>query len=179
MPVAHPVPAMAGRAIRAQYRQHLTHSVCVLATLSPSLERRGQGWLISHPTIPHSETYTFLSYKCKRKIHFLLSLCKYFVSLHPTRSSPPLSSQRRLPEQKGREGQILLEKDVYETLSSTSESRKFKTRRERNWNVHIGCIVPCPLAMVGGLYNISRRGLSRVAYPGQGNARARMWDKRV
>ncbi len=27
-------------------------------------------------------------------------------------------------------------------------------------------------------YNIARRGLSRVAYPGQGNARARMWDRR-
>ena len=26
--------------------------------------------------------------------------------------------------------------------------------------------------------NISRRGPSRVAYPGQGDARARMWDKR-
>ena len=31
----------------------------------------------------------------------------------------------------------------------------------------------------GCLYNISRRGLSQVAYPGQGNARARMWDKRT
>ena len=29
-----------------------------------------------------------------------------------------------------------------------------------------------------GLYNISRRGLSRVAYPGQGDARARVWDER-
>ena len=28
------------------------------------------------------------------------------------------------------------------------------------------------------LYNISRRGLTRVAYPGQGNARARQWDRR-
>ena len=31
---------------------------------------------------------------------------------------------------------------------------------------------------VSCLYNISRRGLSRVAYPGQGNARAHTRDKR-
>ena len=29
------------------------------------------------------------------------------------------------------------------------------------------------------MYNILRRGLTRVAYPGQGNARARAWDKRT
>ena len=31
---------------------------------------------------------------------------------------------------------------------------------------------------VSKVYNTSRHGLSLVAYPGQGNARARAWDKR-
>ena len=39
--------------------------------------------------------------------------------------------------------------------------------------------VYCTLsAGVADSFNMSRRGLSRVAYPGQGNARALTWDKR-
>ena len=76
----------------------------------------------------------------------------------------------------GEEGQTFVVKGRLQTLSSASESRKFKHLKIRNRNVHIGCIVPCSYFMSG--LNISRRGLSRVAYPGQGNARARMWDKR-
>ena len=57
------------------------------------------------------------------------------------------------------------------TLSLAVESRKFNSPEDkRNRNVRVGCIVP--------IYYISRRGLTRVAYPGQGNARARRWDKR-
>ena len=74
------------------------------------------------------------------------------------------------------EGKILLEKDVYETLSSTCRSRKSKAQKIRNGGVHNGCIVCC-LFFANG-FSISRRGLSQVAYPEQGNARARTWDKR-
>ena len=59
--------------------------------------------------------------------------------------------------------EILLEKGRLRTLSSTWRSRKSSTRRERNRNVRVGCIVPC--CIVSKFYNTSRRGLSRVAYP--------------
>lgn len=43
--------------------------------------------------------------------------------------------------------------------------------RERNWNVYVGCIV--------SYYNISRRGLTRVAYLDEGAMREpETWDKR-
>ena len=70
-----------------------------------------------------------------------------------TRSSP-----------KGTEGQTLVVKGRLRTLSSAVESRKFWPQKVRNRNVHIGCIVPCSLFAVCSI-NISRRGLSRVAYP--------------
>ena len=56
-------------------------------------------------------------------------------------------------------GQYFVVKGRLRTLSSVCESRKFQsTRRERNRNVHIGCIALC-LSHIGSL-NISRRGLS-------------------
>ena len=45
----------------------------------------------------------------------------------------------------GRTSQSLVEKGRLQTLSSTCRSRKSKLRRERNRNVHIGCIVPYSL----------------------------------
>ena len=66
------------------------------------------------------------------------------------------------------------------TLSSTVESRKFKSRRnatERPRWVYYTLLIHARRGMQI-MYNISRRGLTRVAYPGQGNARARQWDKR-
>jgi len=83
-----------------------------------------------------------------------------------TRSSP-----------KGTEGQTLVVKGRLRTLSSDVESRKFNAKKRRSRNVHFGCIVPYTLSVVCSL-NISRRGLSRVAYPWQGDARALHRDKR-
>ena len=73
-------------------------------------------------------------------------------------------------------------KDVNETLSSASRSRKSKAQKKRNLSSMLGVLYPScrcfSKANASSLYNTSRRGLSRVAYPEQGNARARMWDKR-
>ena len=72
----------------------------------------------------------------------------------------------------GREGQDILVKGRLRTLSSRSKSRKFKlSSKERNRNVCVGCIVAC--------YNISWRGLTRVACPKREAMREpRTWDKR-
>ena len=77
----------------------------------------------------------------------------FLVPLPTTRSSP-----------KGKVGQTLVVKGRLRTLSSAVESRKFWPQKVRNRNVHIGCIVPYMLFVVCSI-NISRRGLSRVAYP--------------
>ena len=72
----------------------------------------------------------------------------------------------------GREGQDILVKGRLRTLSSRSKSRKFElSSKERNRNVYVGCIV--------SYYNISRRGLTRVAYLDEGAMREpETWDKR-
>ena len=72
----------------------------------------------------------------------------------------------------GREGQDILVKGRLRTLSSRSKSRKFElSSKERNRNVCVGCIVAC--------YNISWRGLTRVACPKREAMREpRTWDKR-
>ena len=73
-----------------------------------------------------------------------------------------------------------MEKGRLRTPSSTVESRKFKSPEETQperlrW---VYCTLS-PYYNKGRLpCNTSRRGLTRVAYPGQGNARARQWDKR-
>ena len=58
---------------------------------------------------------------------------------------------------KGERGQNLLEIGRLRTLSSAAESRKFKVQEDTQRSVRVGCIVP--------IYYISRRGLTRVAYP--------------
>ncbi len=72
----------------------------------------------------------------------------------------------------GREGQDILVKGRLRTLSSRSKSRKFElSSKERNRNVYVGCIV--------SYYNISRRGLTRVAYPKREAMREPWtWDRR-
>ena len=77
-------------------------------------------------------------------------------------------------------GQILLEKGRLRTLSSTVESRKFRPEESATETSALGVLYPVDSCFVlqEQHYNISRRGLSRVAYPGQGNARALLWDKR-
>lgn len=66
----------------------------------------------------------------------------------------------------------MLEKGRLRTLSSRSKSRKFElSSKERNRNVRVGCIVL--------RYNISWRGLTRVACPKREAMREpRTWDKR-
>ena len=83
-----------------------------------------------------------------------------------TRSSP-----------KGTEGQTLVVKGRLRTLSSVCESRKFhSTRRNATRTSTLGVLHSAYTFM--GIVNISRRGLSRVAYPWQGDARALHRDKR-
>ena len=69
----------------------------------------------------------------------------------------------------------ILEKDVYERYlrrENLANSRPEETQPERPLRVY------CTLfALMLSSINISRRGLSRVAYPGQGNARALTWDE--
>jgi hypothetical protein len=69
----------------------------------------------------------------------------------------------------------ILEKDVYERYlrrENLANSRPEETQPERSLRVY------CTLfALMLSSINISRRGLSRVAYPGQGNARALTWDE--
>ena len=55
---------------------------------------------------------------------------------------------------------------------------QIQDQKARNRNVRVRCIIPCSLVEMRQEHNILWRGLTRVAYPGQGNARARMWDKR-
>lgn len=57
-------------------------------------------------------------------------IVNYFVTLSPTRYSPL-----------GHEGQNIIGKGRLRTLSSVTESRKFKARKKRNRNVRVGCIV--------------------------------------
>ena len=67
-------------------------------------------------------------------------------------------------------------KDVYERylrLLNLANSRPEDAQQD----VHFGYVVSCSSFVVCSL-NISRRGLSRVAYPGQGNARAQQRDER-
>ena len=63
-------------------------------------------------------------------------------------------------------------KDVYERYLRGSKSRKFElSSKERNRDVHVGCIV--------FYYNNSRRGLTRVACPKREAMREPgTWDKR-
>ena len=66
----------------------------------------------------------------------------------------------------GLEGQILLEKGRLRTLSSTvSTSQLELSSKVRNYNVHVGRIVPSTQTVIGLMarkcaYNTSRRGLS-------------------
>ena len=52
---------------------------------------------------------------------------------------------------------------------------QIQDQKRRNKDVHFGCIVSCHIHYDS--LNISRRGLSRVAYPGLGDARALTWDE--
>ena len=70
---------------------------------------------------------------------------------------------------------LLVVKGRLRTLSSDVESRKFKPRRDATGTSTSG-VLHSALYMRASL-NISRRGLSRVAYPWQGNARALHRDK--
>ena len=76
----------------------------------------------------------------------------------------------------GEEGQTFVVKGRLQTLSSASESRKFKHLKIRNRNVHIGCIVPCPYNN-GFRQYISAWAIELLILV-RGNARAQMRDRR-
>ena len=80
---------------------------------------------------------------------------------------------------KGREGQDILKKDVYGRYLRLSDLANQSPEENATETSALGVLYPVHLI----LYRVderiySRRGLTRVAYPGQGNARARQWDKR-
>ena len=70
-------------------------------------------------------------------------------------------------------------KDVYERYllrENLAHSRPEDTQPERLRRVYY--ILSSPVVVAGVVNNILWRGLTRVAYPGQGNARAQQRDKR-
>lgn len=76
-------------------------------------------------------------------------------------------------------GYFVVKKDVTNVIFYVQISQ-IKAQKKRNRSVHLGCIILCLHFFVQmDCYNISRRGLTRVAYPEQGNARARTWDRRT
>lgn len=66
---------------------------------------------------------------------------------------------------KGRRVNILWQKGRYETFSSTWESRKFKVQEETQPKRPLWVYCTLSAAGVADGFNMSRRGLSRVAYP--------------
>ena len=81
----------------------------------------------------------------------------------------------------GHEGQDILEKRTFTNVIFYRQISQIKHKKKTQRSVRVGCIIPCCLTFVvswRNMYNISRRGLTRVAYPGQGNARALRRDKR-
>ena len=100
-----------------------------------------------------------------------MSIQKKFVSLWPTLVSP-----------EGHWGQTLL---VIRTFTNVifdcRISQIHQSRRDATETSALGVLYLSHLIIyirVSILCNTARRGLTRVAYPGQGNARARQWDKR-
>ena len=77
---------------------------------------------------------------------------------------------------KGIEGQDFVGKRTLRTLSSTVESRKFKSQKIRNRSVHFGCIVPCSFLWAVSIYHDV--GYLELLILRRGNARALPWDKR-
>ena len=71
----------------------------------------------------------------KNKYRFILYFARFALPLYPTPVSP-----------QGQGGHILLEKDVYGTLSSSYESRKFKCRKKRNGASALGVLYPACLS---------------------------------
>ena len=67
-------------------------------------------------------------------------------------------------------------KDVYERYLLRADLANQSSEENATGTSTSGVL--CPVHSFMGSLNISRRGLSRVAYPEQGNARARTWDKR-
>ena len=88
--------------------------------------------------------------------------------------SPPLGRLWCWPEQEGQTGHHFCGKGRLRTLSSTWESRKFKTRRYRNRTSTLSVLYPVRIWAVSIYLGVGYR----VAYPGQGNARALTWDRR-
>ena len=113
---------------------------------------------------------TLFALELKRFPTFLLNrlAVSIFLSIFVPDSGSPV----------GKAGQNFVVKGRLRTLSSTSESRKFKSRRNATERPRWVYYTLQTSMVSADKCNISRRGLTRVAYPGQGDARARMWDRR-
>ena len=75
---------------------------------------------------------------------------------------------------KGERVKLLRLKDVYKRFLLRADLANQSCQKIRNRTSTLGVLYPALM----GFVNISRRGLSRVVYPEQGNARARTWDER-
>ena len=66
------------------------------------------------------------------------------------------------------------------TLSSTHESRKFRPEENATEASMLGVLYPVHITYCDVSDSTILHGVGyQVAYPGQGNARARAWDRRV
>ena len=110
-----------------------------------------------------------VSFFCFFFFTFSLWVQKIFLSLQPTLDSP-----KRVG------GQVLLENRTFtNAVFDCRISQIHWSRRDATVTSTLGVLSHVHLkCMMNMFYNIPWRGLSRVAYPGQGNARARQWDKR-
>ena len=113
-------------------------------------------------------------YRGKRKDFFYFLQIFFAENLHYIRIISYLCTDSNSP--KGWRVETYWKKDVYERYLRRADLANQSSEETQPKRPHW---VYCALASLlwGGL-NISRRGLSRVAYPEQGNARARTWDKR-
>jgi len=115
---------------------------------------------------------------CYFFFRFALWFVFFIVSLYPTKLFCCFAYIAVCLAERGNEVKGILIKGRLRTLSSTSESRKFKSRRNATERPRWVYYTLQTSMVSADKCNISRRGLTRVAYPGQGDARARMWDRR-
>lgn len=64
----------------------------------------------------------------------------------------------------------------YARISQIQDQKTTQPKRPHQVYCTLSALMLC--ASEGASCNMSWRGLTRVAYPGQGDARARAWDKR-
>ena len=132
------------------------------------------GWLLHHFVIisaspsPRREAILYLYVK---KFGFSLAESRKVTTFAPDSDSPRWAGGSNLIGKRTLTKRYLL----HQNLANSVQKR-------RNLSFMLGVLYPAyrnqSKTNVSKIYNTSRRGLSRVAYPGRGNARALMWDKR-